>query len=98
MLSGKRWHAKAFLESIGPGFEGMVGVADINIASSVPNPYTVTFDIPVQPAVTFVAPNDLGEGVYELTVLITLHNMPGDVPFPISAFSDGITISLYDAI
>ncbi|MGD0953407.1 MAG: hypothetical protein ABR985_13620 [Methanotrichaceae archaeon] len=90
------WHAKAFLESIGIGFEGQIGAVNVNTgAGPLPHPYVVKFDISV-PAADPGIPA-LIEGVYELTVLITLHDLPGDTPMPISAFADGITISFYDA-
>lgn len=97
LLGNNVWHVKAFMESVGPGFEGQIGpeVTFTMPSPAIPLPFAHTFDINV-PAATTV-PN-LIEGVYMLTVLLTLLSpAPANTPLPISAFSDAGTVSLYNA-
>jgi len=94
LLSNNVWHARAFLESIGPGFEAPIGPTVLfTMPSFVPQNFSHTFDINVPPATTIPG---LNEGEYILSVLLTLHDAANN-PLPISAFADG-TISLYNAV
>lgn len=91
---GGDWQVRAFVESIGPGYEGQVGpTVPIPVASSAPafvRNYNATINVPAANTIpTFNA------GAYELTVLINYTN--GGVPGEIAGVEELPNFQLYDA-
>jgi hypothetical protein len=89
LLASGDWHVRAFLESMGPGFEGQVGptVDEPVGAPATSHSYSRTISVPAS-----VAP----PRVYELTVLVT-HTLPAAVgggAGPFAAFEQGQVLQL----
>ena len=86
---GGEWEVRAYVESIGTGFEGQVGPAMIVPLSSAPatasRSYTTTITVPAgtPPA-----------GAYKLAVLVNYSN--GGLPQQMAAFAEGPVLQFYN--
>ncbi|GIK40001.1 MAG: hypothetical protein KJ077_19500 [Anaerolineae bacterium] len=87
MLAGD-WTVRAFLESIGPGFEGQVGptrVVPLNPpAPALVRNYTTDIDVPG---------NTVAAGTYKLVTLINYAHL--GVPGEMAAFVEGPVLQFY---
>ncbi|MDX2138436.1 MAG: hypothetical protein SF123_10110 [Chloroflexota bacterium] len=85
------WVVRVFIESIGPGFEGLVPpAAEIQATGGMNQSYSHTFSFP--PNANMAAPNF--SGVYKVVVVLTLKDPMGN-PLPIAGFSEEPIIQFY---
>ena len=77
---GGDWTVRAFLESVGPGFEGQIGpTMSVPVSSATPSfsrSYATTINAPAANTIP-----GLNDGAYGLTVLINYSNggVPGEI-------------------
>jgi hypothetical protein len=90
---GGDWTVRAYMESIGAGFEGQVGptlVIPVNSPGTLPPPrnYSATINVPAG-----TPPN---EGVYKLTVLLNHSNM--GIRDKMAGFTEGPMVEFYNPV
>ncbi len=81
------WQVRAFLESMGPGFEGQVGQQNINLAvdPTTPRNYSSTLAIPA---------NTVPAGTYKLVVTVN-YLTPANQPGFMAGYEEGPIIQVF---
>lgn len=83
------WSAKVYVESIGVGFEGQVGAANVTLSPGVVA-YAVTINVPGGLPVT------AGQQSTPYKMIVTLTAVdPGNFPLPIAGFVDEDIIQVF---
>ena len=82
------WQVRAFLESMGPGFEGQVGAQTINLAVDPTSPRNYTATLPV-------APNTVPAGTYKLVTTIS-YLTPANQPGFMAGYEEGPILQFFN--
>ena len=85
---GGDWEVRVYAESIGGGFEGLLGSVTVPLNSAPPMPLPRQYHVFVN-----VAGGLLAAGAYRLVTLINYSNL--GVPLEMAAFEEGPIIQVY---
>lgn len=91
-IMGGDWHLRAYLESIGPGFEGQIGpTVNVPVATTPPLPLPRNYHADIN-----VAAGAVPAGTYKLVTVLLYTN--GGFPNEIAGFSEGPLVQFYDPV
>lgn len=85
---GGDWQVRVYAESIGGGFEGLLGTVSVPLNTALPLPLPRQYH-----AFVNVAGGFLAAGAYRLVTLINYSNL--GVPLEMAAFEEGPIIQVY---
>lgn len=91
---GGTFEVKAYLESIGGGFEGQVGETKI-VSLNGNDPQDLPAKIKVPAAKNMPSPQPQA-GAYKLVTIMTYHKLNSNKPGEIAGFVEGPVVQLYD--
>jgi len=93
-VMGGTWHVKVFVESIGGGFEGPVGSADVAVGSVPPAPLPRNYTTSVLVPAGTVPAGPLKVRAYKVVSLLTYDNL--GVTWELAAYHEGPIIQIYE--